>query len=137
MLNKIYEIKLSSISIGGNYCKNFEVVFEEPYCSSIKCEYNAATKVIVISVPPDCADSCIYANIKCLDTSDCTFCPDTERIKICPCTVDGDCQDCETCVNGLCVTQCEEGEFCKEDICIECDDENPCPDGKVCNNGVC
>jgi hypothetical protein len=137
MLNKIYEIKLSSISIGGNYCKNFEVVFEEPYCSSIKCEYNAAKKVIVISVPPDCADSCIYANIKCLDTSDCTFCPDTERIKICPCTVDGDCQDCETCVNGLCVTQCKEGEFCKEDICIECDDENPCPDGKVCNNGVC
>lgn len=137
MLNKIYEIKLSSVSIGGNYCKNFEVVFEEPYCAGIKCEYNNATNVIVVSVPPDCDNSCIYANIKCLDTSDCTFCPDSERIKICPCTVDGDCQDCESCVNGLCITECLEGEFCKGDVCIECDDANPCPNGQVCNNGTC
>jgi len=37
----------------------------------------------------------------------------------------------------MCVSICKDDEFCSEGQCKECDDENPCPDGRVCVGGEC
>ena len=90
---------------------------------------------IKVSVPEDCTE-CIYATVKCKDTN-CSDCPDSERVKICPCSLSSDCEDCHTCVDNLCVSLCEEGQFCDDDRCVDCNPENPCPKNQVCVSGDC
>jgi len=137
MQTKVYEISISSLYSGSAVCKDIELTWETPYCANIKCELDDDKSTLIVTVPEDCDDTCIYVNVKCLDL-DCSYCPDSERIKICLCTEEEDCQSCEDCINGLCVSTCEEDEICLGgDVCGDCDDENPCTDGKVCVNGKC
>ena len=129
---KIYEISLESeVS-----CSNLDVQFDKPECINIKCLYDSSTNSIKITVPEDCEPECIYATVTCLDDK-CDDCETTQDLKICPCTGIDDCDDCEACIDNICVSLCDEDEFCKNDTCVECDEANPCPDGKNCNNGNC
>lgn len=137
MQTKVYEISISSLYSGSAACKDIELTWETPYCANIKCELSTDKSSLIVTVPEDCDDSCIYVNVKCLDLN-CSYCPDSERIKICPCTVKGDCSSCEECINGLCVSTCEVGEICLGgDVCGDCDENNPCTGGKICVNGDC
>lgn len=82
-------------------------------------------------------DKCVTILISCSDgdcpTGDCGV---TEKT-ICLCSDDTECGDCEVCDGNLCVTICQDDEFCANDRCVQCDPDNPCPDGKVCKNGRC
>lgn len=130
---KTFEVQLSEIVSVGATCKNFEVQFETPFCADIACEYNEQTGVIIVEVGPDCEDTCFYLVIKCLDP--CIDC--YNRHKVCLCAGDSDCDGCSTCDNGICVSECTEDEFCDGTVCVECNSEIPCPDGKICENGAC
>lgn len=130
-----YEIDIDVLFDGAS-CKNVEVTFEKPTeCANIRCEYT--DKKILVEIPQDCTE-CVYANVRCTD-DDCLICEETQRIKVCPCQGPEDCGACETCVDNYCVSTCKDGEFCDEDEdrCVECDDENPCPNNQVCNSGKC
>lgn len=133
--NKIHEILINSVTVGTSLCSNLEITFEKPYCADIICVYENGK--IIVSVPPGCSDACFYANIKCLDENPCSICPDSERIKICPCKISADCPDCSECVDGLCITLCDPDEICVSGNCQDCDGEHPCLDGKICSNGKC
>jgi hypothetical protein len=79
------------------------------------------------------ANNCIKAIVKC---SECGHCPEDE-IDICLCETGADCPSCQSCIEGVCITRCKDGEFCKDNTCVECDENNPCPLGFICINGTC
>lgn len=131
---KIFEIALTSLSQNGKLCKVLDIEWEKPSCANIKCDFDG--KKIKITVPEGCEGECIYAVVKCKDLK-CSDCPDSERIKICPCTTSADCEDCHECKNNLCVSKCPEGKLCKNDKCVDCDETKPCPCNQVCVSGDC
>jgi hypothetical protein len=87
-----------------------------------------------VSIPDDLfTNKCIKFVVKC---SECDQCKETE-FEACLCETGADCPNCSQCVEGICVTKCSEGEFCKDNTCVECDENNPCPKGFICINGTC
>lgn len=79
-------------------------------------------------------NKCIDILISCGECSDCP----AKEIRKCVCDGDGDCGSCESCgADGFCESTCQDGFYCFEEGCVECDPENPCPDGKDCKNGRC
>ena len=131
---QFFEVDVN-VAFNGAECNNLEVNFEKPTeCANIRCEYTD-TKILV-EIPEGCSE-CVYAVVTCHD-DECVTCSEPERIKICPCTSDADCPDCEKCDNGYCVSECEDEQFCSDEgICVDCDDENPCPNNQVCVSGDC
>ena len=79
------------------------------------------------------ANNCIQVVVKC---DECGHCPEEERT-ICLCETGADCPNCSQCVEGICISKCSDGEFCKDNTCVECDENNPCPKGFACINGTC
>ncbi len=80
------------------------------------------------------ANNCIQVVVKC---DECGHCPEQERA-ICLCSDSNDCPACETCSpEGICISKCSDKEFCKDNTCVECDENNPCPKGFICINGKC
>lgn len=134
MSKKIYEISLTSISYNGLMCKNFEIEWEKPSCANIKCDFDGVR--LKVTVPDGCEGECIYANVVCKDNN-CSDCPQSERIKICPCSSNADCKECEECINNLCISTCPDDKICYNDKCVECDPDNPCPNNQICVNGKC
>lgn len=130
---KLYQINLESLFQNGTSCSNPTITWEKPDCINIRCELENGT-VLKVEVPEDCDDGCIYVNIDC--GAECGEC-EPHRLKICPCDTNNDCEECEKCVDNICVTKCPEGQFCSDDKCVECDDENPCDCNKVCVAGQC
>ncbi len=131
---QVFEISLTSLTQNGKACKNVEVTWDKPSCANIKCEFDG--KKIKVTIPEDCVTECIYATVTCKDNS-CSDCPNTEVIKICPCTENIDCPDCEICVNNKCVTTCLPNQICENDRCVECNDGHPCPCNQICVSGKC
>lgn len=131
---RIYEISLSSITQNGATCKNPTITWEKPECANVRCGV-VDGKTLTVEIPEDCPDPCLYVIIDCTD--DCALC-EPERIKICPCTLNSDCPNCEDCVGNICISKCEAGQFCSEDgICSDCDNTHPCPFNQICVNGDC
>lgn len=91
---------------------------------------------LVVELLPDCVgDACIEGYLLFDDV--CTDC-EPIHFKRCFCSTDEDCEDCEECTaQGVCVSKCIGDEYCLDDKCVECDPNNPCPDGKICINGKC
>lgn len=137
---KTYTIDIDKkIQIGGKLCNNYSIVPQKPECANIVCELIKDSKenitAIKIQVPEECADGCVDFIIECKDN--CDGCGQ-QRLRICPCTENSDCPDCEICgPSGYCVSKCDPNEFCSGDRCVECDDENPCHGGKICVAGEC
>lgn len=129
-----YEIDVT-VAFNGAACKNYDVVFEKPTeCANVRCEYSKGK--ILVEIPKDCTE-CVTAIVTCNDDK-CLTCSEPEKITICPCTTDADCGNCQECINGLCVSTCKGEEFCSDEgICVDCDDDNPCPANQVCVSGDC
>lgn len=137
MARQNFEIDLGTILKNGAPCADVTIVWEEPSCGAITCILDEDGKIIHVQIPDGCTEKCFYGTLTCND-SDCTVC-DPIPLTICPCELPTDCDICETCVDNLCISTCEEGEFCSEEdeICVECDDENPCPCNQICVSGTC
>ena len=85
----------------------------------------------------------------CLDLGGVFQGVDTECVEgECPCDPPADPDLCEKCVAGAVVVYCSEGQpnccdgVCQAEECAgecsgSCDEENPCPEGCVCVDGVC
>lgn len=117
-------------------CKEVDIKWDKTSCGNIICEQKAGG-LLKVQIPPDCSDGCFYALITCLDKGvKCTGC-ESKRIKICPCSGPEDCSNCEDCINGYCISTCKEEEFCSGNDCVECDPDNPCPNGQICVGGKC
>jgi len=112
------------------------IVFEQPGCGDIVCV--KADNLITIEIPDGCTQQCFYGIVSC--DSDCDDCGDRE-IKICPCVNNSDCDSCSSCdpTNHVCVNKCPKGEICSESCggCAECDENNPCTNGRTCQNCKC
>lgn len=90
---------------------------------------------LIIELLENCAgNACIEGYLVFDDT--CSNC-EPIHFKRCFCSDNTSCEECEECNNGICVSKCLEGEFCKDDKCVECDPNNPCKNGKECINGRC
>lgn len=131
---KSYQIRIPDVIPSSPDCSKWTIEWEIPECGDIQCDLDSQT--ILVDVPDGC-DNCFYGVATCMDACDnCGQIP----VKICPCTLDSDCKNCETCDQGLgfCVSNCAPGKFCGScGICGDCDDEHPCTGGKVCNNCNC
>lgn len=130
-----FQISIEDIVSVGATCRpeNIKVSFEKPFCADIACEYDENTRTIDIEVGPECKDTCLYVVIEC--TEQCIDC--YERIKVCACSGEADCDGCSDCIDGVCVSRCTHDEFCDGNECVECNSDIPCPDGKICENGKC
>lgn len=139
-MSKQYTVTLGQITTSsGIVCSNPNITFEKPSCANIVCELlkdgNGNVTSIKVQVPNDCPDGCVDVKIDC--TNACDTCG-IQRLRICPCEVDSDCPSCSKCgTNGYCITECNPGEFCSGDRCVECDEFTPCTGGKVCESGKC
>lgn len=134
----IFEIYLKNLTQNGVSCKNIEVEFEKPDCLNVKCLYDPKTGKIVVTASDECLGDCIWVKVTCLDQNkECKDCPSEERIKICPCIGNTDCEDCEQCIDNLCVSTCDDGKTCDRGRCVDCDGENPCPQNQICVGGTC
>ena len=103
-------------------------------CLSVPCYKE--NDYLVIELIPDCVgNACIEGYLQFEEScSDCG----TVHFKRCFCNTDLDCPDCSECnPDGICQDKCVEGEFCKDNTCVECDENNPCPNNLVCINGDC
>lgn len=131
MAKKLYEIKLTGVTVNGQTCANPSVEWENPTCGDVRC-YIDGGKTLKVEIPDGC-DECFYVVIGCPDQ--CEDCP-PQRKKICPCDTNADCPDCESCVNGICAEDCP-GKPCDNGTCVDCTDEVPCPSGQICVSGKC
>lgn len=87
-----------------------------------------------ISLPDNVfTNKCVKIAVQC---SNCDKCGEEERT-ICLCETGADCPNCSQCIEGICISKCKDGEFCKDNTCVECDENNPCPKGFACINGTC
>lgn len=128
-----YTIKLENITAVGATCSDFNITWDDTLaCGNITCVIK--DNEITVQIPEECRGECIEAVIEC--TEPCTNCV-PQRVTICPCETNADCDSCSSCVDNLCVSICDDDEFCEDAQCKECNDANPCPDGKVCVNGRC
>lgn len=114
-------------------CYSPLIEWENPLCGAVTCVLQNG-KFLKVEMPEGCLE-CFYVTITCQDPcSDC----ETQRLRVCPCTSDVDCGDCEHCAsNGICVSNCPNGQFCYESECRSCDFEHPCPCNQVCVDGNC
>ncbi len=88
-----------------------------------------------ISVPDDMfVGSCVDFIVKC---SECSHCPEEEG-RACLCETSSDCESCEQCIQGVCVTKCSIGEICNDGTCCQCSDSIPCEgQGFYCDGCKC
>ena len=139
-MSKIYSIDILTIEqSGGVVCKNPTIRWEKPDCANIICELvkdkNGNVKKLKVQVPEDCQNGCIDVFIDCREN--CSTCGE-QKITICPCVTNSECPDCQVCgPKGYCITVCKENEFCSGDRCVECDENNPCKNGEICDDGKC
>jgi hypothetical protein len=128
-----YTIKLENLTAVGATCSDFNITWDDTLaCGNITCVIK--DNEITVQIPEECRGECIEAVIEC--TEPCTNCT-PQRVTICPCETNADCDSCSSCVDNLCVSICDADEFCEDGQCKECNDSTPCPDDKVCVNGEC
>ena len=81
---------------------------------------------------PITADPKVELVVQC---DDCSVCPPI-HIDRDLCTTSTDCADCEECVGGFCVPLCPT-TLCIDDTCVDCIDDDDCPDNLICSGGKC
>jgi len=129
-----YTINIEEQVTGGARCSSPKIVWDETICAGITCLKNNG-RTIEVSIPDDCDEKCFWVTYTCEDN--CTNC-DPIRLKVCPCDEDKDCDGCSHCDGNICVSECEDGQWCSDaDICIGCDEYHPCSNGEQCVNGDC
>jgi hypothetical protein len=126
-----FTIKISA-TLNGKTCKNPQVEFIQGAGCIYPCEIKD-NEITIETLPGSTDCNCIEGYIKCDD--ECLNCQ-PQHFKECFCDTTGDCQDCETCVGGLCKSDCP-GKLCIDDTCCDCAETADCPKGFVCNGCGC
>lgn len=87
-----------------------------------------------ISLPDNVfTNKCVKIAVQC---SDCDTCGERERT-ICLCDTSADCPACSDCIDGICVTLCNDGEKCVDNTCCECSTNGECAPGFFCDGCNC
>lgn len=126
-----FTIKISA-TLNGKACKNPQVEFIQGAGCIYPCEIKD-NEITIETLPGSTDCNCIEGYIKCED--ECLNCP-PQHFKKCFCDTTEDCQDCETCVDGLCIADCPD-KLCINDTCCDCAVTEDCPKGFVCNGCGC
>lgn len=85
-----------------------------------------------IQVGPNDENPCLSFEVKC---DDCSKCP-VQIITKCFCSDNDGCDDCSVCGdNGICEDKCP--NKCDDGLCVDCIDDDCCPDNQTCANGKC
>jgi hypothetical protein len=126
-----FTIKISA-TLNGKACKNPQVEFIQGAGCIYPCEIKD-NEITIETLPGSNDCNCIEGYIKCED--ECLNCP-PQHFKRCFCDTSEDCQDCETCVDGLCIADCPD-KLCINDTCCDCAVTEDCPKGFVCNGCGC
>lgn len=126
-----FTIKISA-TLNGKACKNPQVEFIQGAGCIYPCEIKD-NEITIETLPGSTDCNCIEGYIKCDDT--CLNCP-PQHFKKCFCDTTDDCQDCETCIGGLCQSDCPD-KLCINDTCCDCAVTEDCPKGFVCNGCGC
>ena len=99
-----------------------------------KCVFDG--KSVTFSIYEDALEglqgSCIHFGIQCESCGKCK--PVTG--KLCFCNNFTDCEECEDCINGICVNRCPD-MLCVDGRCQNCEDNDDCPNNQVCIGGKC
>ena len=133
MNKRIFELSVPVLKVNGVTCRDPKIDWETPSCGDITCELSNGA--IRVELPEGCENECFYVNVSC-DNGDCQDCT-SKRLKVCPCTLDSECDECERCENNVCVSQCPDDKFCDNDTCVDCSQDNHCPGGQICFDGGC
>lgn len=124
-------IEVSSILQGGKSCKNPVINASLVNGLVMPCPIEDGT----IELQLDGLDAG-YCFDLIIDCEDCNTCPPQVK-RICLCEDNDDCEACETCTNGICVSNCETDEYCDNGACKECLTDEHCPCNQECLNGEC
>jgi len=76
--------------------------------------------------------NCITGIVKC---SECDHCPERE-FKACLCETSNDCENCQECIDGICVELCPD-KLCVNNTCCECETVADCNLGYTCDGCHC
>jgi hypothetical protein len=76
---------------------------------------------------------CITGVIKCAECDSCK----EEDFKICLCDYINPCENCQECVDGICVEKCPDPKKCVEGKCCDCEEAADCGKGYICNGCNC
>lgn len=124
-------ISVSNILQGGQTCTNPTIEAHLVNGLTMPCPISNGT--IELQLDGLEAGYCFDLVIDC---EDCNACPPQVK-RICLCDTNDDCAACETCTNGICVSNCETDEFCDNGSCKECLVDANCPCNQECINGSC
>jgi hypothetical protein len=134
---KQFKITFKNIKDGELTCENPIVkVFNLSENILQKCEFDTSDNSINVSIYEDAleglAGTCIQFSVVC---ESCSKCPSKDG-QICFCNNYTDCEECQNCINGLCVNRCPD-MLCDEDKCVNCVDSDDCPNNQLCIGGKC
>lgn len=129
---KKYTLTLGDVTNNGKKCTNPIVELLGSGDFSIACIDQGKNVYELEGVFAE--DTCVDILVRC---AECDNCPPIE-IRKCICSGDAGCADCEFCdESGFCESRCPEDWYCLNETCVECDNNTPCADGKVCKSGRC
>lgn len=129
-----FKICLDSLLQGGVACKNPTIKWTGLGNTEISCPAGTNCNCVEIQVPSDSPKKCFTVQVDC---EDCDKCPPVIITK-CLCSDNDNCGPCEVCIDGQCVSRCPD-RVCDEErnICVDCNNDGECSDGKICNAGRC
>ena len=129
---KKYTITLGTVRNGSEVCSNPIVSLIGGTDVAINC-IDPEKGIYVVQVDEDSVGPCLEFLVSC---GDCHDCP-PKVVSRCFCSNNGDCDICEECgPDGLCRPKCP--GLCDENgACVDCVDNNDCPNNQVCIGGSC
>lgn len=134
MSNKIQDaiIHVGDLFFNGVKCSCPIITIKDTGCIDANCTYDEKKKIIEVQIPENCDNQCISFWVECKEND----CIGKKLITRCLCDDNGDCGECETCINGICVEDCPK-ELCLNDTCVDCTEDSQCPCNQKCVQGKC
>lgn len=128
---KTFNITLGQVTLNGVVCKDPIIELAGFENAAINCIDPECGLYRVQVAPGDKA--CLTFIVKC---EECDGCP-AKIIEYCFCDTIADCDECEECIDGFCVSICEPDEVCDDGQCVGCVTDADCPCNQICKNGKC
>lgn len=126
---KQYTYCIKNVKNGSVACTSPKVIWITGSGQAVPCP-DKGDGCITIQVPDDIS-ACVSGEIICENCGDCPSKPFT----ICPCTTSSDCDNCQTCSNGICTDICSGP--CINGQCLDCLTADDCNSNEICVNGKC
>lgn len=126
---KQYTYCIKNVKNGSAACTSPKVIWITGSGQAVPCP-DKGNGCITIQVPDDIS-ACVSGEIICENCGDCPSKPFT----ICPCSTAADCDNCQTCNNGICTDICSGP--CINGQCLDCITSDDCTANEICVNGKC